>query len=179
MTHPTQPVWGLPSVRMACSRACAGTRSAKMELYCARTGSVKAALSRPAWLSMRVRYTRVRRGLRTALRVCLVRRYLMRISQLLKNMLKYLPVLAILLATVIGLFLGKNLYPASLDSQSKTPAQLSTEPNNLQPLIVPGAMGPCGFSNIYTSLPPKCRTLDGKFIPLPGTSNLFVIPQGK
>jgi hypothetical protein len=104
----------------------------------------------------------------------------MRISQLAKGMLKYLPVLAVLIATVTGLLMGKDLYPTSLDSRPKTPTQLQTEPNKPQPLIVLGAEGPCSFSNIYTSLPPKCKTFDGKFVPVPGTSwNIFVIPEGK
>jgi hypothetical protein len=104
----------------------------------------------------------------------------MQISQLAKNMLKYLPVLAVLIATVSGLFIGKDLYLASLDSQPKTSTQLLTEPNNPQPRIVMGAEGPCGFAHIYTSLPPKCRTFDGKFVPAPGTSQyIFVSPGGK
>jgi hypothetical protein len=95
-------------------------------------------------------------------------------------MLKVLPVLAVLAATVAGLFIGKDLYPPLLDSQSRTPVQLQDETNSLQPPIIMGAESPCGFSNIYTSLPPKCRTFDGKFIPLPGaSSNLFVVPERK
>ena len=104
----------------------------------------------------------------------------MRSSKLAKNLLKYLPVLAVLVATVLGLFIAKDLYPPSLDSQHKTPALLSREPNNPEPPIVLGAQGPCGFSNLYTSLPPKCKTLDGKFIPAPGTSPyILVTPEVK
>ena len=103
----------------------------------------------------------------------------MRISQLAKNMLAYLPVLAVLAATVIGLFIGKDLYPTSLDSQAKTPTQLPVEPNDPQPPINPEALGPCGLSNIYTSLPPKCKTPDGSFIPVPGTSSNSIVPEGK
>jgi hypothetical protein len=86
----------------------------------------------------------------------------MRSSKLAKNLLKYLPVLAVLVATVLGLFIGKDLYLTSFDSQSKTPALLSPEPNNPQPPIALGAEGPCRFSNLYTSLPPKCKTLEGR-----------------
>ena len=104
----------------------------------------------------------------------------MRSSKLAKNLLKVLPVLAVLVATVLGLFIAKDLYPPSLDSQQKTPALLSPEPNNREPPMVPGAQGPCGFSNLYTSLPPKCKTLDGKFIPAPGTSPyILVTPEVK
>ena len=102
----------------------------------------------------------------------------MRNSKLAKNILTYLPILAVLAATAIGLFLGTDLYSTSLDSQTKTPAQLPAEPNDPQPPINLEALGPCGL--IYTSLPPKCKTLDGEFIPAPGfPSNLFVIPEHK
>ena len=96
----------------------------------------------------------------------------MRISQQIKNMLKYLPVLAVLAATILGLFAGTNLYPTSLDSQSET--------NKPQLMPIREAVDSCRFSNIYTSLPPKCRMPDGKFIPVPGTSPYsFVPPKGK
>lgn len=92
----------------------------------------------------------------------------MEISNLAKKLWKYLPVLAVLVATVLGLFIGKDLY-----------APLSTERNNPQPLIVLGEEGLCRFSNIYTSLPPKCKIPEGDYIPVPGTSiYLFVTPQG-
>ena|SRR5215208_8533553 len=94
----------------------------------------------------------------------------MRISNLAKNMLKYLPVLAVLIATVTGLFIGKDLYPASLSSQSETLTQLMAELKNPPPPIVLGEVGPCGFSNVYTSLPPKCKTSDGSFKQANGTS---------
>jgi hypothetical protein len=103
----------------------------------------------------------------------------MRISKLTKNMLKYLPVLAVLVATVVGLLIGKDLYPLSLGSQSKTIIQSPIGPNNPPLLQIPGFGSPCFYSDIYTSLPPKCKTFDGEFIPLPGTSNVLVIPQGK
>lgn len=104
----------------------------------------------------------------------------MQTSKRLKSILKYLPVFAVLVATIIGLFIGKDLYPILSISQSKTPTQLSIEPNNPPPLIVLGETGPCGFSNLYTSLPPKCKNLDGSFSPVPGTlPNFFVIPERK
>jgi hypothetical protein len=103
----------------------------------------------------------------------------MRITQQAKSILKYLPVLAVLAVTLMGLFMGKDLYRISLDSGSKTPTLLSAEPNSPQPPIVLEAAGPCDLAHIYTSLPPKCKTTDGKFIPVPGTSNILVIPEGK
>jgi len=104
----------------------------------------------------------------------------MRISKPAKNILTYLPVLAVLAATATGLFIGKDLYPTSLDPQAKTPTLLPAEPKDLQPPLDLEALGPCGLSNIYTSLPPKCKTLEGKFIPVPGfPSTIFVIPERK
>jgi hypothetical protein len=103
----------------------------------------------------------------------------MQISKLTRDLLKYLPVLAVLVVTAIGLVIGKDLYPISIDSQTKTPTELPTEPSNTQLLPIPGVGNPCFYTNIYTSLPPKCRTFDGEFIPLPGTSNVLVIPEVK
>jgi hypothetical protein len=101
----------------------------------------------------------------------------MQISKQAKHMLKYLSVLAVLLATIIGLFIGKDLYWISSDSQLKTPTHLATEPNNPQPQIIMGTTDSCSLT-IYTSLPPKCKTMDGEFIPVPG-SYIFVTPEGK
>ena len=92
----------------------------------------------------------------------------MRVSKLAKSMLKYLPILVVLAATVIGLFIGRDLYPASLDSQPKNP---------LQPPTVLGTIDPC--MAVYLTQPPKCKTLDGKFIFLPGASpSLMETPEG-
>ena len=103
----------------------------------------------------------------------------MRMSKLVKNLSIYLPVLAVLAATGIGTFIGKDLYGTLFDSSSKTPTptQFLLEPNNLPWL--PGLESQCSSSNIYTSLLPKCKTFDGEFIPLPGTLNGLVIPAGK
>lgn len=104
----------------------------------------------------------------------------MRIPELAKKLLKFLPVLALLIATLIGVVAGKDLFPTSLDTQTTTPPQLPTEPNEQQPPIILGNMGPCNFSNLYLSLPPKCKTLEGEFIPAPGTSPyILVTPEGK
>jgi hypothetical protein len=95
-------------------------------------------------------------------------------------MLKYLPVLAVLGATIIGLLIGKDLYPTLPDSQSTTPTQVSAEPKDPQLLRILGAEGPCFSSAIYTSFPPKCKNAEGEFVLVPGTSsNVFPIPEGK
>jgi hypothetical protein len=101
-------------------------------------------------------------------------------SKLVRSMLKYLLILAILAATIIGLFIGKELYIISLDSQPKTPTQthVPTEQNNPQPPIVLGTADLCVA--VYLSQPPKCKTLDGTFIPVPGAAQfILVTPEGK
>ena len=104
----------------------------------------------------------------------------MRISNLAKSMLRYLPVIAVLAATVTGLLIGINLNPTSLDSQPKNPTQLQAETTDRQPLVILGEAGPCGSSNVYTSLPPKCRAADGSFIAAEGTSPYIMrIPEKK
>jgi hypothetical protein len=87
----------------------------------------------------------------------------MRGSKLVKNALKYVPVLAVLLAITIGLLIGKDLYTPSFNSQSMT------QPNRSQSSLVLGEIDPCD-ALIYTSFPPKCKTLDGKFIFVPGSA---------
>ncbi|HSL46836.1 MAG TPA: hypothetical protein VK897_25590 [Anaerolineales bacterium] len=104
----------------------------------------------------------------------------MQISKLAKNMLRYLPVLAVLVATVLGLLLGEGLYPPSLDSQLETVAQLPGGSSNPQSLIIPATTDTCMTGMIFTSLPPKCKTLDGNFILANGTSPYVIaIPEGK
>ena len=96
----------------------------------------------------------------------------MRVSQPVKNLLKYLSVLAVLSATVIGLFIGKDLYPPSFHSQ--------VGKNSSKLLPINRAANSCLSPLIYTSLPPKCKTADGKFIPIPWESSyVFGIPKGK
>ena len=96
----------------------------------------------------------------------------MQISQLVTKILKYLPILAVLAVTIIGLMIGKDVYLTTLNSQSAT--------NNQQLLPIPEAVSSCVVSSIYMSLPPKCKTSDGKFVPVPGTPEYnFVIPESK
>jgi hypothetical protein len=82
-------------------------------------------------------------------------------SKLVKTMLTYLPVLAVLVVTVFGLWIGKDLYPSLFPSQTNTPAQ----PRGLLFLVTEV---PCSPSTIYTSFPPKCKTIDGSFVPADG-----------
>jgi hypothetical protein len=104
----------------------------------------------------------------------------MRISKLANDVWKYLSVLAVLVATGIGVLMGRDLYPVSLASGSQTPTLLSAEPDGLQPLLVLGEPGTCLSSLIFLSLPPKCKTLDGSFVQAGGPSPyVILIPQGK
>lgn len=79
------------------------------------------------------------------------------------NMWKYLAVLALLAAISLGFLVGKELYPTAPESYSET-----------QPIILE-ATGPCSASNVYTSLPPKCKTFAGDFVPMLGPP-LLVTP---
>jgi hypothetical protein len=89
-------------------------------------------------------------------------------------------ILAVLFATVIGMLIGDNLYPASLASQREIPARLPAEPDGLQPFLALGEPGTCLSSLIFLSLPPKCKTLDGSFVQAGGPSPyVILIPQGK
>ena len=103
----------------------------------------------------------------------------MKTSKLAKNIWKYLPLLAVVVVAATGIFIAKDLYQTSLDSQVTSITQFPAEQNG--PQLIPdfGTAGPCISPLIYTSLPPKCKTTDGKFIQLPGSSNVLVIPQGK
>ena len=103
----------------------------------------------------------------------------MRNSKLAKHILKVVPVLAVLGTTVLGLLLGNQFNPSFLDSGS-TSVQSATVSKAPQLLPMPEAAGSCAPSAIYTSFPPKCKTLDGEIIPIPGSSPyLFAIPERK
>ena len=101
----------------------------------------------------------------------------MRLSDSVKKMLKVLPVLAVLAATGIGLWIGNEIYPSSPALPAGTARFLALDQQYKQ--LPPGAAGTCASPLIYTSLPPKCKTADGTYTPLPGTSYLFVIPERK
>jgi len=96
-----------------------------------------------------------------------------------KVILNHLPILVVLAATVVGLLLGEKLYPTSLDSQPGTPpAQIQLEQTDLQTLRILGTFESC--EGIFLSYPPKCKTLDGEFIPMPGTSPyILTLPEDK
>lgn len=114
----------------------------------------------------------------------------MQTSKRVKSILKYLPVLALLLAAVSGLLLGKGLIRPSLPSGVEATTQLSTERDHPllvqpeSPRLLPfydGTGGTCFSHEIYTSLPPKCRTLDGTFTPLYGDEGPYglIVPWPK
>ena len=102
----------------------------------------------------------------------------MQTSKLAKYMLAYLPVLAVLVATMLGLLLGEGLYTTSIDSHHKPVTQLTAVPSNPQPSIALGSPGTCMGDLIFTSLPPKCKTVDGSFMLANGTSPYVILSRG-
>ena len=108
----------------------------------------------------------------------------MHASKLGKSMLKYLPLLAVVVAVIAGTLIGKDLYSRSRDAgiQAATALQIEQarrlpwERNTPEVLIYPATAGTCFGPLIYTSLPPKCKTIEGEFIQLPGSSEVFVLP---
>jgi hypothetical protein len=89
-------------------------------------------------------------------------------SKLVKNILTYLPVLAVLVVTVLGLWIGKDMYSSLFPAQTNTP----TQPRGL---LTFGTAVPCGPSTIYTSFPPKCKTMDGSFVPADGIPPFVIL----
>lgn len=95
----------------------------------------------------------------------------MRPPKLVKRMWKYVPLLLIFGVALTVFLLRTDLHRGSSDFDSTSP--LADSP---QLLNIVGTLDACPLSTIYTSLPPKCRTLDGEFIPLPGASSITLIP---
>lgn len=86
----------------------------------------------------------------------------------------------VIVAAVTVLLLAGEPNQTSRDARIKATAQLSAEPNISQWLTMPGAKNSCAVGLIYTSLPPKCRTIDGTFVELnEWPSNVLVIPTPK
>lgn len=115
----------------------------------------------------------------------------MQASKRIKSLLSYLPLLTMLVVAATGIWIARDLYQASQAAQVQNPP--ASEQGNLPPprqgnlppaeqvdpelLVFPGDLDSCISPLIYTSLPPKCRTLEGKFIQLPGTSpRIFLVP---
>jgi hypothetical protein len=86
----------------------------------------------------------------------------MQTSKWTKSIAKYLLFLAVMAVTLIGLVMVKDLR-----QPERSILPWSTKDT-------------CMASTIYTSLPPKCMTMDGKLIPVPGSSpKIFELPDGK
>ncbi len=104
----------------------------------------------------------------------------MQTPKLAKSILKYLPLMVVMVIAVTVILTAKDPRRKMIDTPVKTTTQLPVEQNNPQLLIFPRAVDSCFSPEIYTSLPAKCRALSGEFIPLPGaSSNAFAIPEGK
>ncbi len=102
----------------------------------------------------------------------------MQTSKLPKLIMTYLPILAVIAAIALGALLGRSLYPLPVASGNRATAQLSP-PEIVPPVMFTQELGACVPSQIYMSLPPKCKTIDGRLIEVPGTSNTLVIPPVK
>lgn len=125
----------------------------------------------------------------------------MQTSKWIRNLLSYLPLLAMVVLAAAGVFVAKDLYQTSHASPVQNTPQLPPEQHNPLPreqsdlpptrqdnppveqfdpelLIVSGKMDSCISPLIYTSLPPKCMAANGEFVQLPGVlpSNIFVFP---
>jgi hypothetical protein len=105
----------------------------------------------------------------------------MEISKLAKNISMVLSLLAVMIVIVAGSFIASDLYRTSPpDSQVKTLAQISIEQPNPKLSQDFGVLGSCSSPYIYTSLPAKCKTIDGEFIPLNDLApNIVVLPESK
>jgi hypothetical protein len=101
-----------------------------------------------------------------------------------KSLLKYLPLLAVTVAAIAGALIVEDANYPLLDFGIKATTQLQAEQTNALPaeqdppqvMVFPETAGTCLSGLVFTSLPPKCKTLSGDFIQLPGSSNVFVIP---
>lgn len=102
----------------------------------------------------------------------------MQTSKFLKMIMTYLPAVAVIAAIALGALLGRSLYRSPVVSGNRARAQLSA-PAIVAPVLFTQELGTCIPSEIYTSLPPKCKTLDGRLIEVPGTANIFVTPPVK
>jgi hypothetical protein len=91
----------------------------------------------------------------------------MQFSKLVKNLLKYLPVLAVLCVVVIGLWVGQAIYPPAVQ-QAETAL-----------LTHPGTEESCFSPLLYTSYPPRCKSREGKLIIVPGTSTFGMTTERK
>jgi hypothetical protein len=89
------------------------------------------------------------------------------------NIRKYLPLFAITVVMVLGMFIARDFFQISTDTPFGTTTQLLDGQTGFEDR-------PCISLNIYTSLPPKCKTADGKFLQVGEIwSNVFVAPDGK
>lgn len=97
-----------------------------------------------------------------------------------KSVFMYLALLLMMLVAVTGVLLARDLHARNPDFQITTNTQLQDQLSNSDVKILSAPNRPCLGFQIYTSLPPKCRTSDGTFTPLNELpSNIINIPQLK
>jgi hypothetical protein len=104
----------------------------------------------------------------------------MQTSKPVKSVWKYLAALAVMAVTVTGIVILTQLYPPAPELQVVAITQPSAEPDNAPGLIQPLAEDQCLPYLIYTSLPPKCKNIDGTFTQMEGMpSGIIKILPGK
>jgi len=99
----------------------------------------------------------------------------MEIRKLAKNISKYLLLLAGIIVVMAAVFIAKDVRQPLLDSKVKTSTHLSIEQINPELSTSFGDPNACALPYIYLTLPAKCKTLNGEFVPIAGIpSNIFV-----
>ena len=97
----------------------------------------------------------------------------MQISKTAKHVFAYLSLLIVIIAAAVGGLIIIKSPPQKLDA-AEVPAMV--QPNNSTSIQSLSGMGTCTLPNVYTSLPAKCRTADGKFIQGDWSSPTVLIP---
>lgn len=104
----------------------------------------------------------------------------MQTSIIKKLLLKYLPLLIVMAVALTGSRMIKDLDPKVVDSRTEiNEIPLQTEQLEPQLLNVNETENECFGPLIYTSLPPKCRTLDGDFIQIDEVHPYIIVPKNK
>ncbi len=97
----------------------------------------------------------------------------MQISKTVKHLFVYLSLLIVIVVAMVGGLVITKSSPQKSDT-AQVPAIV--RPNNSNSNQSSPSTGICTLPNVYTSLPAKCRTADGKFIQGDWSAPTFLIP---